>query len=64
MIVVSAGDVRVLPVLDMTKFLLAVLTTAGFVAFGLAQTLARSRGSRRQGPSATGFARAMRSAAH
>ena len=63
-VVVSGGDVRVLPVLDMTKFMLAVLTTAGFVAFWLSQTLARSRAPRRQGPSATRFARAMRSAAH
>jgi uncharacterized spore protein YtfJ len=63
-VVVSAGDVRVLPVLDMTKFMLAVLTTVGFVAFWLSQTLARSRGSHRQGPSATKFARALRSTSH
>jgi uncharacterized spore protein YtfJ len=63
-IVVSAGDIRVLPVLDMTKFMLAALTTAGLVTFWLTQTLARSRVSRRQGPSATKFARAMRSTSH
>ena len=63
-VVISGGDVRVLPVLDMTKFMLAALTTAGFVAFWLSQTLARSRGPRRQGPSATRFARAVRSASH
>jgi uncharacterized spore protein YtfJ len=60
-VVVSGGDIRVLPVLDRTKVMLAVLTTAGFVTFWLSQTLARSRASRRQGPSATKFARAMRS---
>jgi len=63
-VVVSAGDVRVLPVLDMTKFMLAVLTTVGFVTFWLSQTLARSRASRRQVPSASKFARAMRSTSH
>jgi uncharacterized spore protein YtfJ len=63
-VVVSGGDVRVLPVLDITKFMLAVLTTAGFVTLWLSQTLARSRASRRHGPSATKFARAMRSATH
>jgi uncharacterized spore protein YtfJ len=63
-VVISGGDVRVLPILDMTKFMLAALTTAGFVTFWLSQTLARSRASRRQGPSATKFARAMRSTSH
>jgi uncharacterized spore protein YtfJ len=63
-VVVTSGDVRVLPVLDMTKFMLAILTTAGFVTFWLSQTLARSRGPRRQGPSATRFARAVRNASH
>jgi uncharacterized spore protein YtfJ len=64
MVVISGGDVRVLPILDMTKFMLAALTTAGFISFWLSQTLARSRASRRQGPSATKFARAMRSTSH
>jgi uncharacterized spore protein YtfJ len=60
-VVISSGDVRVFPILDMTKFMLAALTTAGFITFWLSQTLARSRASRRQGPSATKFARAVRS---
>ena len=59
-VVVSEGDVRVLPVLDVTKFMLAVLTTVGFVTFWLSQSLGRSRASRRMGPSATKLARAMR----
>jgi uncharacterized spore protein YtfJ len=63
-VVVSGGDVRVLPVLDMTKFMLAVLTTAGFVTFWLSQSLGRSRASRRRGPSATKLARALRSTSH
>jgi uncharacterized spore protein YtfJ len=61
MVVVSDGDIRVLPILDMTKFMLAALTTAGFVSFWLLQTLGRSSASRRRGgPSVTRFARAMR----
>jgi uncharacterized spore protein YtfJ len=63
-VVVSGGDVRVLPILDMTKLMLAALTTAGFVAFWLSQTVARSRPSRRLGPSATKFARAVRGTSH
>ncbi len=63
-VVVSEGNVRILPVMDMTKFMLAALTTAGFVTFWLTQTLARSRASRRQGPSAATFARAIRSTPH
>ena len=59
-VVISGGDVRILPILDMTKFMLAALTTAGFVTFWLSQTLARSRASRQLGPSAAKFARAMR----
>ncbi|MGZ6389641.1 MAG: spore germination protein GerW family protein [Ktedonobacterales bacterium] len=61
-VAVSHGEARVVPVLDMTKFMLAALSTAGFLAFWLTQTLMRSRGPRPQPFSPARFARAMRSA--
>src|SRR5262249_58436772 len=62
MVVVSHGEVRVLPVVDVTKLTLAALTTVGFAGLWALQALARTRGYRRQAFSANGFARAMRRA--
>lgn len=59
---ISQGGARVLPVVDVTKFLLAAMTTAGFLAFWLTQGVARSRALRRQALSPARFARALRSA--
>lgn len=61
-VAISEGRARVLPVVDVTKFMLAALTSAGFVAFWVTQALARSRAPRAQTFSANGFARAMRRA--
>ncbi len=61
-VAISEGKARVLPVVDVTKFLLAALTSAGFVAFWVTQTFARSRAPRRPAFSANNFARAMRRA--
>lgn len=59
-VVVSEGRARVLPVVDATKFLIAGLTTLGFVAFWLSQTFARAQTPRRNTFSASRFSRAMR----
>jgi uncharacterized spore protein YtfJ len=59
-VAVSNGKARVLPVVDVTKFLLAALTAAGFVTFWLTQVLARSGAPRPPAFSAARFARAMR----
>lgn len=61
-VTISEGRARVLPVVDVTKFMLAALTSAGFVAFWVTQALARSRAPREQAFSANSFARAMRRA--
>jgi uncharacterized spore protein YtfJ len=61
-VAISEGKARVLPVVDVTKFMLAALTSAGFVAFWVTQALARSRAPREQAFSANSFARAMRRA--
>ena len=61
-VAISHGSARVLPVVDVTKFMLAAMTTVAFVAFWLAQGLARSRALRRQAFTPARFARAMRSA--
>lgn len=60
-VVVSHGEARVRPVVDVTKFMLAALTAAGFITFWLTQIVARSRVPRPQTFSAARFARAMRS---
>lgn len=61
-VVIAKGRARVLPVVDATKFLIAGLTTLGFVAFWLSQTVARSQTPRRRSFSTGSFTRAMRSA--
>lgn len=61
-VVIAQGKARVLPVVDATKFLIAGLTTLGFVTFWLSQTFARSKTPRRRSFSAGSFTRAMRSA--
>lgn len=61
-VAISEGRARVLPVVDVTKFMLAALTSAGFMAFWLAQALTRSRAPREQALSANSFTRAMRRA--
>lgn len=59
-IVVSQGHTRVLPVVDVTKLMIAGLTTLGFIAFWLSQTMARTQTRGRQAFSAARFARSMR----
>lgn len=59
-IVIANGQARVLPIVDVTKFMIAGLTTAGFIAFWLSQSLARTRAPRSEAFSASRFARAMR----
>lgn len=61
-VTISNGRVRVLPVVDATKFLIAGLTTLGFATFWVGQALARSRGSQSSRFSAARFSRAMRAA--
>lgn len=61
-VVISQGHARVLPVVDVTKLMIAALTTLGFVAFWLSQTMARTQTRGRQAFSAARFARSMRSA--
>ena len=61
-VVISQGHARVLPVVDVTKLMIAGLTTLGFVAFWLSQTMARTQTRGRQAFSAARFARSMRSA--
>lgn len=59
MIVISQGQARVKPVVDVTKLAIAALTTLGFSAFMVSQMLA-PRG--RRGARAISFARFARSA--
>jgi uncharacterized spore protein YtfJ len=59
-IVIAHGQARVLPIVDATKFMIAGLTTAGFIAFWLTQSLARTKAPRGEAFSAARFARAMR----
>lgn len=59
-VVISQGRARVLPIVDATKFMIAGLTTLGFVTFWLSQTFARSQTRRRSAFSAARFSRAMR----
>ena len=59
-IVVLQGRARVMPVVDVTKLMIAALTTLGFVAFWLSQTMARTQTRGRQAFSAARFARSMR----
>ncbi|HET9111173.1 MAG TPA: spore germination protein GerW family protein [Ktedonobacterales bacterium] len=61
-VAISEGKARVLPVVDVTKFMLAALTSAGFMAFWITQALARSRAPRERAVSANSFARAMQRA--
>jgi uncharacterized spore protein YtfJ len=61
-VVIAQGRARVLPVVDATKFLIAGLTTLGFVTFWLSQTFARSQTGRRKTFSSARFSRAMRAA--
>lgn len=61
-VVVAQGHARVLPVVDATKFLIAGLTTLGFVTFWLSQTFARAQTPRRNSFSTSSFTRAMRAA--
>jgi uncharacterized spore protein YtfJ len=61
-VVTSEGKTRVLPVVDVTKLMVAGMTTLGFVAFMIGQmVVARSRGRRPGGGmTAMGLARALR----
>lgn len=60
-VVLSHGKTRVLPVVDVTRFMLAAMTTAGIVAFLVGQlVVARSSGQRLGAISATRFARVLR----
>jgi uncharacterized spore protein YtfJ len=61
-VVTSEGKTRVLPVVDVTKLMVAGMTTLGFVAFMIGQmVVARSRGRRPGGAmTAMGLARALR----
>ncbi len=61
-IVVSQGEARVLPVVDVTKLLIFGLTTAGFVTLWLTQALGRPRGGQRGGASPARFSRAIQAA--
>ncbi len=60
-VVLSHGKTRVLPVVDVTRFMLAAMTTAGIVAFLVGQlVVARSSGQRMGTMSAMRLARALR----
>ena len=61
-VVTSEGKTRVLPVVDVTKLMVAGMTTLGFVAFMIGQmVVARSRGRRLGGAmTAMRLARALR----
>lgn len=61
-VVTSEGQTRVLPVVDVTKLMVAGMTTLGFVAFMIGQmVVARSRGRGPRGAmTAMGLARALR----
>jgi uncharacterized spore protein YtfJ len=60
-VVVSEGKARVLPVVDVTRFMLAAMTTAGIIAFLIGQTIVARSGGRRSGAmSAMRLARAIR----
>jgi uncharacterized spore protein YtfJ len=61
-VVTSEGKTRVLPVVDVTKLMVAGMTTLGFVAFMIGQmVVARSRGRRPGGAmTAMRLARALR----
>ncbi|HEU0027073.1 MAG TPA: spore germination protein GerW family protein [Ktedonobacterales bacterium] len=60
-VVTSEGKTRVVPVVDVTKLMVAGMTTLGFVAFMIGQIfVARSRGRRPGVMTAMRFARALR----
>ena len=63
-IVMSHGKTRVLPVVDVTRFMLATITTTGIIAFMVGQMIVARSGSRGQRPgvamSAIRLARALR----
>ena len=63
-VVMSQGKTRVLPVVDVTRFMLATITTMGIMAFMVGQMIVARSGSRRQRPgvamSAFRLARAIR----
>lgn len=61
-VVVSEGKARVLPVVDVTRFILAAMTTTGVIAFVIGQMIMARSGARRPGGamSAMRLARALR----
>lgn len=62
-VIVSQGKARVLPVVDVTRFMLAAMTTAGIIAFLVGQTIVARSAQRGRTPrvvSAMRLARALR----
>lgn len=66
-IVITAGSVRVEPIVDVTKVTLAALTTAGFMTFWVVRLIGAARGPKRNGfrarvkaPTMAGLSKALR----